>query len=363
MDAFTPPEHWGSDALLREHPDPAAATLGALPIDRQRVVQSAAFRRLQHKTQAFVTGRDDHYRTRLTHTLEVAHLARLLAARLGASEDLAEVASLAHDLGHPPFGHAGERALNECLRDHGGFEHNAHALRVVEYLEHPYPQFRGLNLTRVVRRCLAAHSTRFDHPAVDPPAAARPAPLEGRIAAVADQLAYTLHDLSDGAFAGLIQVEMLSSIELWRCARDESPTASEWLRHLRPTLDRMQEQLIDDLAHTSTAREAVHGPAPAAMPELRFSAAMQHDLDRLNELLTERVYRDHQLVRMDRKAERIIRALFDEYVRQPGLMPPRFAARAQQQGAARVAADYIAGMTDRFCLREHARLFDPSIDA
>ncbi len=357
------PADWGDDALFRDHPEPASVDVEPLAIDRQRVVQSAAFRRLQHKTQAFMAGRDDHFRTRLTHTLEVAHLARLLAARLGASQDLAEVAALAHDLGHSPFGHAGERALNDCMRAYGGFEHNAHTLRVVEYLEHPYPRFRGLNLTRIVRRCLATHTTQFDRPGQPPLQNGRQPPFEGRIVALADQLAYTLHDLADGAFAGLIQAESLADIELWKAANPSPPPGAEWLRHLRPAIDRMQAAMLDDLAAHAAPAAAPPSSHAAESRSLDFSPDMQRDLDRLNELLIAQVYRHHQLVRMDRKAERIVRDLFAEYQREPRLLPPRFAARAESLGVARVAADYIAGMTDRFCLREHARLFDPTIDA
>jgi dGTPase len=175
-----------------------------LVVDRQRVVHSAAFRRLQHKTQVFVAPDTDHFRTRLTHTLEVAHLARCMAERLGLVPDLAEVVALAHDLGHPPFGHAGERALRACLRDHGGFEHNQHTLRIVEELEHPYPEFRGLNLTHAVRECLAKHATPYDQPGEHPLRDGRPPPPEGLVVDLADRLTYALHDLQDGLYAGLV---------------------------------------------------------------------------------------------------------------------------------------------------------------
>ncbi len=236
----------------REHEDPLAGFLPPLVLDRQRVVHSSAFRRLQYKTQVFLTA-EDHFRTRLTHTLEVAHLARILAAALGLDAELAEVVALAHDLGHPPFGHAGERALDELLRAQGGFEHNSHALRVVEYLEHPYPHFRGLNLTLVVRQCLAKHSTRFDRPGAHPLQDGRPPPPEGQVAALADRLAYALHDLQDGLYAGLIEPASLRDLSLWVEAYrgPASPDPHELRRHLRPTIDRMQRLVVADVVAAS----------------------------------------------------------------------------------------------------------------
>lgn len=354
----------------RDHPDPLADTLPPLALDRQRIIHSAAFRRLQYKTQVFLALEGDHYRTRLTHTLEVANLARLIAARLNLSADLAETVALAHDLGHPPFGHAGERALNSCLAAQGGFEHNVHALRVVEFLEHPYPSFRGLNLTRVVRECLAKHSTVFDRPARHPLQDGRPAPLEGQIADLADRLAYGLHDLQDGLHAGLLNRAELNSIDLWVESYGGPPADSqaEWRGHIRPAIDRMQSRLVNDaLAHS---RSAAHRADPAGPPrqhdppprQVRLSDALDAQLRALEELLLTRLYRHPKLRRRDAKARRILSAVFESYAADPGLMPPRFAARVAEQGPARVAADYIAGMTDRFALREHARLFDPRLD-
>ena len=338
-------------AFERDHADPHA-TGEPLSVDRQRVIHSAAFRRLEYKTQVFVALEGDHYRTRLTHTLEVANLARVLAGRLGLIAELAECAALAHDLGHPPFGHAGERALDACLRDAGGFEHNAHSLRVVEYLEHPYPEFRGLNLTRGVRECLAKHSTKFDVPGSHPLQDGKPAPPEGQIAALADRLAYGLHDMQDGLHAGLLDARNLADLELWRqCYRGPSPGESgAWRGHLRPGMDRIQQTLIDDVISQFQSGRGI---------------GLSHPCDaRLGELeafLLQNLYRNSRLVRMDSKARRIIQAVFDAYVSEPRLMPQRYFDRVEQQGAARVAADYIAGMTDRFCLDEHARLFDPKM--
>ncbi len=359
-----------AEAYAREHAEPAAADAPPLVIDRQRVVHSAAFRRLQYKTQVFVALDDDHYRTRLTHTLEVAHLARriadgLVASGVAADPALAEVAALAHDLGHPPFGHAGERALDECVRRHTGgvegFEHNAHALRVVDYLEHPYPAFRGLNLTRVLRECLAKHTTAFDVPGPHSLQDGRPPPLEGQIAALADRLTYTLHDLQDGVYAQLLAPHELSGIELWD-AHYRGPDAAvdpRWRGHIRPTTDAILATLLRDAVDATAARLQ---SAEAGVAAVGLSDALQPRLEALASLLLHRLYRNPRLVRMDSKARRMLTQLFDAYIDEPNLMPERFAARVAEQGAARVATDYVAGMTDRFCLREHARLFDPTMD-
>jgi len=382
--------------LQRAHPDPYAADRPPLTVDRQRIIHSSAFRRLQYKTQVFVSRQGDHFRSRLTHTLEVANLARCVAERLRLNAELAEVVALAHDLGHPPFGHAGERALDECLRRHSdgeGFEHNLHSLRVVEYLEHPYPEFRGLNLTAAVRQCLATHSTPYDRPDAQPAAAA---PLEGRAVALADRLAYALHDLQDGLYAGLLEPADVEGLELWReTYSGPRPTRIEdCRRHLRPTVERMQALLLDDAAEefskgtasrpqpeergTVSRSRAIPPPAterigrPAGRGGLepgndtagvRFTPRGEALLAPLCALLHERVYRDGSVVRMDSKARRIVCAIFSAYASEPQLMPRRFAERVAEQRAARVAVDYIAGMTDRFCQEEYARLFDARMEA
>lgn len=353
--------------LTREHDDPYAANQPALAVDRQRIVHSSAFRRLQHKTQVFVAPLGDHFRSRLTHTLEVACLARTIAETLGLNVELAEVVALAHDLGHPPFGHAGERALHKCMKQHGGrFEHNEQTLRVVTYLEHPYPEFRGLNLTAAVRACLATHTTTYDRPSDRH----EPAPLEGQVVAQADQLTYVLHDLQDGLYAELLDPAELMDIELWReaYAGPEVPTRNDCLRHLRPTVERMQIVLIDDLRESFNARrnamglDSTEAARGCGQTLVELSERGQRRLDALAQLLHVCVYKDRQVVRMDDKAARIVQAVFQLYVGKPQLMPPRFARRAAADGPARVVADYLAGMTDRFCQNEHARLFDPKMD-
>ena len=214
-----------ADSGGRAHPEPEHPYRGCYQRDRDRIVHCSAFRRLDYKTQVFVPHEQDHYRTRLTHTLEVAQVARTLARAVGANEDAAEAAALAHDLGHAPFGHAGEQVLNELMARHGGFEHNLQSLRVVDYLEHPYAAFRGLNLTSAVRPCLARHQTPYDRPAPEEFADAPQAPLEGQLVNLADEIAYTSADCQDALSAGWISVEQLGELELWRRAWRQTQAA------------------------------------------------------------------------------------------------------------------------------------------
>lgn len=345
--------------LSRQHPDPLADLDAPLVIDRQRVIHAAAFRRLQYKAQVFIAADDDHFRTRLTHTLEVANLARRIADNLGLDARLAEIVALAHDLGHPPFGHAGERALNECMAAFGGFEHNTQSLRVVEFLEHPYPEFRGLNLTHVVRECLAKHETPFDHPAPHALRDGRPAPAEGIVADLADRLAYGLHDLQDGLYSGLIEPAALRDVRIWRQAGGGDGAAGEWRSRLRPTIDRMQRALLDDVTSEWRRRESA---APGATPHearaksVGLSEACDEPLRELEAVLRRALYRHPRLVEADQRGATTLRELFDAYVRRPEHMGPRYVARIADAGLQRVVADYIAGMTDRYCIAEHTRL-------
>ena len=361
----------------RTHDEPDDPFRDAFEIDRHRVFNSAAFRRLEYKTQVFVTLVDDHFRTRLTHTLEVAAIARTLARALGVNESLAEVISLAHDLGHPPFGHAGEMALRELMSGHGGFEHNTHSLRVVDYLEHPYPQFRGLNLTYETREGLIKHTTRYDKPARQ--AAADPAvwellesgplpPIEGQIACVADRLAYDCHDLEDAIAAGLVGERDLDEVRLWQEAAG-SMRSNQSDRPLvavrRPILDRLLNYLLAETVAESERRIAERSPKLAddvRNADDAFVALSLEAAEKANELesfLVERVYRHHRLVRMDDKARRFITRLFEAYVGNPNMLPSRFGGRIDEQGVHRVVCDYIAGMTDRYCQDDYARMFEP----
>lgn len=350
--------------------------LDAFEMDRRRVFGCAAFRRLEYKTQAFVTLEDDHFRTRLTHTLEVAGIARTLAKALRVNDALAETIALAHDLGHPPFGHAGEVALRELMSENGGFEHNTHSLRVVDYLEHPYPKHRGLNLTFETREGLIKHNTRYDRPDA---ASTNPElwdlfevghlpSVEGQIACVADRLAYDSHDLEDAIAAGFVKERDLETIGLWAEAsqpvREEHPDLV-LAAVRRPVLDRLAAILVADVVAETTKR--IERLEPALVDDVRVAedgvvALSQERNEQLNELeafLLARVYRHHRLVRMDAKAKRFIERLFNAYVENHAMLPPRFTARIDEQGVHRVVCDYIAGMTDRFCQDDYQRMFEP----
>lgn len=361
----------------RVHADPAEGRLDPFALDRHRILHCTAFHRLAYKTQVFVTHEGDHFRTRLTHTVEVAEIARLLAGALEANVDLAEVVALAHDLGHPPFGHAGESALAERMQHHGGFEHNAQTLRTVDYLEHPFPEFRGLNLSFELRECLAKHDTKYDRPALVSAgldglddlldAGANP-PIEGQIAALADRIAYDCHDLEDALGAGLIYEEQLAELSLWQIAaqpiRGQYPDA-----HLsavrRPILDQLLDHLltaaVEETAQRLSAADVRSSDDVRQCPDrlVGLPAGVEADLVGLERFLAVNVYKHHRLIRMDDKAGRFLGRLFDAYVAEPRLMPPRFASRTDAFGNHRVACDYLAGMTDRFCQDEYKRLFEP----
>jgi len=338
-------------------------------------LQCTAFRRLEYKTQVFVPDEHDHFRTRLTHTLEVAEIARRLAVALRVNETLAETIALAHDLGHAPFGHAGETTLNELMRDHGGFEHNAQSLRIVDFLEHPYPGFRGLNLSFEVREGLAKHHTVFDRPAAPAFADAEweallacgPYPsVEGQIASLADRLAYDCHDLEDALGAGLIAEPDLAGVALWRQVA-EPIRAAYPDRPLpavrRPILDALLDDLLDDTIGETQHRLTVAGAADvnrvrqAEHSMVGLSSSAECALADLEHFLLERVYRHERLARMDADARRVVLDLFDAYLRMPQALPQRYRDRVDELGLHQVIADYVAGMTDRFCREQRDRLY------
>lgn len=331
-------------------------------VDARRVLHCTAFRRLKHKTQVFVTGEHDHFRTRLTHTLEVADICRRLCLALGVNAELGEVIGMAHDLGHSPFGHAGESALARLMADHGGFEHNAQSLRVVEYLEHPYPHFRGLNLLYEVRESLAKHCTLYDRPGEHPLADGSHAPIEGQVANLADTIAYDCHDLEDAIGAGLVDEGDLAEIELWRQAaeplRQDHPDAP-LAAIRRPILDRLESALLGDVIAESQRRIAAAGAGSvddvrAAGDELvGYSAAMTPRVSELNQFLFSKIYRHPRLVEMDNTARQTIEKVFKAFLTDPGRLPERYRRRLDDQGLPRVACDYIAGMTDGYCQNVH----------
>ena len=340
----------------RDHAEELPPFVDPFAFDRQRVLHSTAFRRLEQKTQVFTSGQHDHFRSRLTHTLEVASVARRLCTALQVNALAGELIALTHDLGHPPFGHAGEVALQAMMKHHGGFEHNAQSLRIVEYLEHPYPPFRGLNLSYEVRESLAKHCTIFDSPGDHPLADGTQAPIEGQIANLADRIAYDCHDVEDALLAKLIDGQDLKQLGLWS---EELPAVR------RPILDQLETILLRDVVTETKARigqvtlNTMDDVRACGADLVAISSAMKLRLDEWEAFLLERVYRHRDIVRADDKAKRFVTSLFERYMEEPKLLPPRFADRIDEQGANRVICDYLAGMTDTFCQQEYKRLFEP----
>ena len=363
----------------RRYPEADSDLRNAFQRDRDRIIHSAAFRRLEYKTQVFVNHEGDLFRTRLTHSLEVAQIARTIARAMGLNEDLTEAIALAHDLGHTPFGHAGQEALDACMQPWGGFEHNLQSLRVVDLLEGRYPDFDGLNLTfesreGLVKRCpldqaerLGAVGQRF----ID---GTQPA-LEAQLTNIADEIAYNSHDVDDGLRAGLLDLEDLCRVDWIDDLRQSALTRHPGLggRRLvyRIVRDLIASQ-VHDLITTSMERLAAAAPAnPDAVralerPLIGFSRDMSERHRALKAYLYEHLYRHYRVHRMTTKAARVIAALFDVFLHDIRLLPPQFRAAAEareavrgERGRARVVADYIAGMTDRFALDEHERLLTP----
>ncbi len=337
--------------------------------DRDRIIYSTAFRRLEYKTQVFVNHEGDYYRTRLTHTLEVSQIAKSIARALGLNEDLVEAISLAHDLGHTPFGHSGEDALNEIMRDYGGFEHNSQGLRVVDYLEERYPGFPGLNLTYEVREGIIKHSTPFDRPRPEIPFEMKGSPLlEIQAVDIADEIAYDNHDLDDGITSGLIKEEDLHSIGLWREKDKEIkkryPGIKGEVKKYQIISSIINSQVTDLLTCTEAniKRFKIKRPQDVfKIPEriVVMSKAMQASRIPMREFLTEKLYKHYRVVRMSSKAHRFITSLFKVYIDKTEQLPPTTQARIKNEDKYRVICDYIAGMTDRYALDEYKKFFEP----
>ena len=351
--------------------EPAAPTRSEFQRDRDRIIHSTAFRRLVYKTQVFLNHEGDLFRTRLTHSLEVAQLGRSIARSLGLDEDLVEAVALAHDLGHTPFGHAGQDVLDECMRGHGGFEHNLQSLRVVDQLEQRYPDFDGLNLCFETREGILKHCSRRNAEAiesVEPGGIAtrflhggQPS-LEAQLCNLADEVAYNAHDVDDGVRSGLIELEQLLEVDLvrehWRSALDAHPHLTG-KRLLFETIRRMlSAQVYDIIDATRAALDEAAPPDADAVrrcdkPLLRFSADMRAKSTALKRFLFANLYRHPQVQSTRARAEQVLRDLFAAYSGDATQMPPDFAERDDRE---RACADYIAGMTDRFAIREHQRL-------
>ncbi|HEY7331090.1 MAG TPA: deoxyguanosinetriphosphate triphosphohydrolase [Gemmataceae bacterium] len=352
----------------RRHPEELHPFRTLYQRDRDRIVHSTAFRRLMHKTQVLITQTNDHHRTRLTHTLEVAQISRTIARRLGLNEDLTEAIALSHDLGHPPFGHAGERALDECMAEHGGFEHNLHALRIVEVLEYRYADFPGLNLSWEVLEAMALHSKRRDALAIAEFTGVGQPLLEAQVADAADSLAYDAHDIDDALSIGLITPDDLQEVELWRRVREDVRRQHGELspEQFQPTMvRRLIDRMVRDLLEHTVQRlrhERIRALADVRNASTRLvepSPAMRALKTELEQFLGRRVYYHSRVQRMAVKGGRILRQLFDEFCRAPRLLPERYSRRIDGQRPERVVCDYIAGMTDRYAQDEFLRLFQP----
>ncbi|TET34653.1 MAG: deoxyguanosinetriphosphate triphosphohydrolase [Planctomycetota bacterium] len=355
----------------RRYEEPPPSNRTHYQRDRDRIVHCTAFRRLEYKTQVFVSHEGDYYRTRLTHTMEVAQIARTIARMLRLNEDLAEAVSYSHDLGHTAFGHSGEDALNELMADHGGFEHNRQSLRVVEVLEDRYPAFRGLNLTFEVRESIIKHTTVHDTPHPDmneyfPDL--RPL-LEAQLVEVADSVAYDNHDLDDALKMGIIRLKDIESLELTSCAldtarRNAGNAASE--RQLAvQTVRHLIDLEISDIAQTSAeglSESSVSSPddvRKASDNLITWSDELKPQKNELRAFLMDHVYNHYRTIRMQRKAVRIMCDLFGAYMAEPNQLPPYWRKWIEDVGRERGITDYMAGMTDRYALGEHKKLFTP----
>ncbi len=356
------------DSKGRAYPDSEPEYRTRFQRDRDRVLHTTAFRRLEYKTQVFITYEGDYFRTRLTHTLEVAQIGRTLARTLGANEDLVEAICLAHDLGHSPFGHSGELALSKLMKDHGGFDHNRQSLRIVTELEQRYPEFPGLNLTWEVREGMVKHESEYDLSDArdyDPNLRGN---LETQIANVADELAYTTHDLDDGLRSGMILPSALDGIAIWENLREtfkrNGPSLDDLDRH------RMVRHLVglmvtDMVQATDSRLNAGKVNSPLDIQNLKHNvigySELMHERNReLKDFLYNHLYRHARVVRMQVKAERIISDLFKAYRSEPLILPDHIQEFVELRGLERTICDYIAGMTDRYAVEEHEKLFNPS---
>jgi dGTPase len=340
--------------------------------DRDRILHTTAFRRLEYKTQVFINYEGDYYRTRLTHTLEVAQIGRTLARAIGANEDLTEAICLAHDLGHPPFGHSGETILSRLMRDHGGFNHNKQSFRIVTELEHRYPDFPGLNLTYEVLEGMVKHETEYD---VSDARDFNPdlrGDIEAQIANVADELTYTAHDLDDGLRSGMITASMLEGMLLWEIVlksigwsgENSGAELDDLTRHR--IVRRLIGIEVNDLIHSTDQRLRESGIR--SVDELQrlpynvvsFSEDTRRRNRELKDFLYNNLYRHYRVTRMAVKAERTLKELFDAYCSEPMILPKHIQELIAERGLEHTVCDYIAGMTDRYAIEEYTKLFDPT---
>ncbi len=358
-----------AESLGRVHREKEHDYRTAFQRDRDRIIHTSAFRKLEYKTQVFVIHEGDYYRTRLTHTLEMSQMGRTIARALAVNEDLTEAICLAHDLGHTPFGHSGQDIMNKLMTNHGGFEHNLQSFRVVTQLENPYPQFKGLNLSYEVLEGITKHASQYDMPDGMPFIKEGFPSIEAQIANVSDEIAYNNHDIDDGLESGILNWETLNEVRLW--ATQLKKTKKEF-PHLTPlqlrrfTVKSLINLLITDLIETTAKRIATRRIKTVNDVRVRgkslvgFSKEMVTLNSELKKFLFKNLYRYYHVERMAEKADRVLSDLFKTYVHNPKIMPPEILANSGKADTLeRVVCDYIAGMTDRFALEEHAKLFDP----
>lgn len=368
MAAFAPYAVTEANSRGRLHPEEPPAGRGEFQRDRDRIIHSAAFRRLEYKTQVFVNHEGDLFRTRLTHSIEVAQLSRSIARALGLNEDLAEAIALAHDLGHTPFGHAGQDALNACMKAHGGFEHNLQSLRTVDRLEEHYAAFDGLNLTYetregILKHCSRAHAEGLGELGRRFLDGTQPS-IEAQLANLADEIAYNNHDVDDGLRSGLISLEQLDEVQIFvdhRRAVEARWPGLGGRKLIHETVRRMVNTMALDLIEQTRAN--IRDAGVSSLDDVRraprlvaHSVAQAPRLHELKVFLRENLYWHYQVLRMTDKARRIIGDLFGAFMGDPRLLPPQYQRKAGEDKA-RAIADYIAGMTDRYAMKEHRRLF------
>ncbi len=352
----------------RQYPEEEHEYRLAFQRDRDRIVHCSAFRRMEYKTQVFFYHEGDYFRTRLTHSLEVAQISRSVALALNLNETLAEALALAHDLGHTPFGHSGEKTMDLLMKDHGGFEHNLQALRIVDLLEYRYPQFPGLNLTWEVREGIAKHSTEYDTPETNQFGDSQPS-LESQIVELADEIAYNNHDLDDGLTSKMINRRQLEDVEIWKrvtgqILRETPAISNTMLRHtaIRRIINWQVGDLVSNI-HRNLDEMGIENRDDLYGADRRvagFSGEMM-DLNReLKAFLMDNLYNHYRVIRMSEKAQRILKDLFCAYLEKPRQLPPHVFEKVQNdEPVERVVCDYMAGMTDKFALDEHKKLFDP----
>jgi dGTPase len=366
-DTLAPYAQKSGDSAGRVHAEPPHPYRTAYERDRSRIIHSRAFRRLEYKTQVFLNGTGDHLRTRLTHTIEVASISRTIARALGLNEDLAEAIALAHDLGHAPFGHSGEEMLNELMGDHGGFEHNVQSLRIVEIIERKYPSFAGLNLSWEVREGLQKYQKFYDPPARGPRQKYSSPSLEAQIANLADEITYYSHDLDDGLDFQLITPKQLDELEVWRHSHAEVRRHFPKLRGkelhsyvIRCIIDRQvqdvittSEEFIDD-AGVQSANDVRRQKKPL----IRYSLSLLKANQALRKFLYKNLYYHPSVAGANTRACELLKNVFQRYLKKPSLLGETTAKRIRKDGLHRTVCDYLSGMTDRYLMEEHCRLFD-----